>query len=442
MGGTSSLIPPLPEEVTEASYKAIVGRLGLGALPTSERVKALVEMDAQELFSAIGPSGPLLPSIGGVVGSKSHTYADIYQGPSGPLDLPGRQWCDAIMIGDCQMDASILRSHLLSGNTYKSGQAFIYQFNEPNTWDGPWKGHANHILDVAYLFQNFNEHLSEAQRAAAVQSAKNVIAFCNGNPPWAAFRWEVGDQYSRVYGGRDETTSGKIFTVLPTDLCTDRSDPVLTLMRKADQVRQVYLDPATGVIAATETPKRVILECSTIDSQPIRAVAEALLRVGAGGYVDIPVSGGVPAAELGTLSFLIGHTKPSDTDPISYRLEKIATMMGDPHKFFFCGKLGAGLAAKSAKPTSRVRSYRVQSVPGVVPHAPSSNDYRLGFKTQMMTKDLTLSVQAGHATGITPSIAAAALHVYEKAAADLQCIDRDGSSVYLHLTNPPKGSAE
>jgi 3-hydroxyisobutyrate dehydrogenase len=174
-------------------------------------------------------------------------------------------------------------------------------------------------------------------------------------------------------------------------------------------------------------------------------------------------------------------------------------MMGDPQKLFYCGALGAGLAAKISNNylscsillavaeamAIGVRSGvdpkllheiihnstgqtfmadHVQPVPGVVPHAPSSNDYRLGFKTQMMIKDLSLAVQAGYATGIHPSVAEAALRVYEKAAVDAQCIvsrlptcclepaitngctdfaqDRDGSSVYLHLTNPPKEFAQ
>jgi carboxylesterase type B len=111
-----------------------------------------------------------------------------------------------------------------------SGNAFIYQFNEPNTWKGPWKGHANHILDVAYLFQNYNEHLPEAQRGVAVQFAKDVIAFANGHAPWAAFKWETGSLSSRVYGGRDPGTSGGVVTVPGPEPRTERADTILSLM--------------------------------------------------------------------------------------------------------------------------------------------------------------------------------------------------------------------
>jgi len=132
-------------------------------------------------------------------------------------------------------------------------------------------------------------------------------------------------------------------------------------------------------------------------------------------------------------------------------------MMGDPKKFFYCGRLGAGLAAKISNnylscsillavaeamaigirsgvdekllhevihnsTGQNFMADMVQPVPGIVSSAPSSNGYKLGFKTQMMIKDLGLGVNAGYATGIKPTIAEAAYRVYEKAAIDPKCI--------------------
>lgn len=166
--------------------------------------------------------------------------------------------------------------------------------------------------------------------------------------------------------------------------------------------------------------------------------------------------GGVPGAETGTLSFLIGYREPTEEDDVSMRLERIMSMMGSQAKFFYCEKLGAGLAAKISNnylscsmllavaeamaigiksgidkkllyqviQNSTGQSWmcdHVQPVPGVVSHAPSSNGYRLGFKTQMMIKDLSLGVEAGHENGIPPTMAEAALRVFEKAAVDPQC---------------------
>lgn len=62
--------------------------------------------------------------------------------------------------------------------------AFVYHFNEPNPWDGPYKGKSTHILDVAFLFQNYNDYLSLEQRKSAEKFAKDLIAFVNGHDPY------------------------------------------------------------------------------------------------------------------------------------------------------------------------------------------------------------------------------------------------------------------
>ena len=116
------------------------------------------------------------------------------------------------------------------------------------------------------------------------------------------------------------------------------------------------------------------------------------------------------------------------------RINDVLVMMGQPKKFFWCGKLGAGLAAKISNNyisctfllviaeamamgirngiepkllqdvihNSSGQSFmgdHVNPVPGVVPHAPSSNNWRLGFKTQMMIKDIGLGVDAAKQVG-------------------------------------------
>jgi hypothetical protein len=78
------------------------------------------------------------------------------------------------------------------------GKAFLYHFNEPNPWDGEWKGEATHVLDVAFLLQNFNEFLSSAQRDSATAFAGDIIKFINGKAPWPVF--EQTKPVSRFYG--------------------------------------------------------------------------------------------------------------------------------------------------------------------------------------------------------------------------------------------------
>ncbi|OJI91469.1 hypothetical protein ASPTUDRAFT_198432 [Aspergillus tubingensis CBS 134.48] len=289
MGGTNLLMRPLPDPVTELTYRGYVDRLGLGSLSAAERVQALVALDDEKIVAAFSPADAFLPASGGELGLIDHTYAEIYEGDAGPLVLPGRRWCEKIMIGDCQLDGSIMSAMLpydpaTVASTFRksferslgsaekaqlvmteygireesdgqeaydriltfvtdlcfflpilhyghcwSGQAYLYNFNEPNPWDGRWSGRSNHILDVAFLFQNYNERLSEPQQAVAIQFAEDLITFAHGGDPWKPFKWETKDLHVRVYGGRAAETAGKVQTVLAPEPRTERSTSILTL---------------------------------------------------------------------------------------------------------------------------------------------------------------------------------------------------------------------
>jgi carboxylesterase type B len=61
---------------------------------------------------------------------------------------------------------------------------FLYHFNEGIPWDGRFKGEAGHILDVSYLFQNYDEHMNDAQQKVAKEFADAFIKFVNGENPW------------------------------------------------------------------------------------------------------------------------------------------------------------------------------------------------------------------------------------------------------------------
>jgi 3-hydroxyisobutyrate dehydrogenase-like beta-hydroxyacid dehydrogenase len=177
----------------------------------------------------------------------------------------------------------------------------------------------------------------------------------------------------------------------------------------------------------------------------------------------------VPAASSGTLSILIGHTAPTSPDS-SPRLTTTLSLLGSPPKFFYLHSLGSGLTAKIANnylsgtillATAEALAMGVKS--GIDPSAlyaviknstgqswmcdhvmpipnvqneywvPSNSGYKPGFKTQMMLKDLGLGIEAAQRVGVEPSMAVAAMGVWEKAAGDERCRDRDGSSIYLHV---------
>lgn len=69
-----------------------------------------------------------------------------------------------------------------------------------------------------------------------------------------------------------------------------RAGTVISIVPAAKDVRQVYLDAQTGVIAAPPNPERLMLECSTIDVETARDVGETLAKADAGVYIDTPVS--------------------------------------------------------------------------------------------------------------------------------------------------------
>lgn len=106
MSGTSLLMKPVPEEAAEGFYAAAVKALGLEDVSAEERVKALLEMDGQELRGKL-MAVPMLPVVDGDMCRGVPSFAKISQsGEVKDLPLPGKKWCEGMMIGDCQFDVS------------------------------------------------------------------------------------------------------------------------------------------------------------------------------------------------------------------------------------------------------------------------------------------------------------------------------------------------
>ncbi|RAR15774.1 para-nitrobenzyl esterase [Stemphylium lycopersici] len=116
---------------------------------------------------------------------------------------------------------------------------FIYHFNEGIPWEGRFKGEAGHILDVAYLFQNYNEHLDDAQIKVAREYGEDFIKFVNGEDPWPPVQT---DKYSaKVYGpSADGVTSRWVPDGAPAKI--GRDERVLKLGEKVgfDKVLDVF----------------------------------------------------------------------------------------------------------------------------------------------------------------------------------------------------------
>ncbi|VUC37792.1 unnamed protein product [Clonostachys rosea] len=125
-----------------------------------------------------------------------------------------------------------------------SCDSFFITFKEPNPWDGPFKGHSSHILDVAFIFQNYNDHLDDKQRNSAVQLGEDLIKFVSGSAPWKAFN--RGEHGVTVYGN-----GGKVYTEPPKPEITGQSSFIFRLAKDEngpglDKLMEVFANFMAG----------------------------------------------------------------------------------------------------------------------------------------------------------------------------------------------------
>lgn len=117
-GGAVLLFKPIPQAVAEASYQTIVKALGLAEKSPEERIEALLSLPQDDLWQKVPPTAPLLPVLDEetVPGSPDFSIVSSKE-DSDKFPMPGRKWCDALMIGESKLDVScILRSVNLNTN--------------------------------------------------------------------------------------------------------------------------------------------------------------------------------------------------------------------------------------------------------------------------------------------------------------------------------------
>ncbi|NPU10108.1 3-hydroxyisobutyrate dehydrogenase [Bradyrhizobium sp. 83002] len=213
------------------------------------------------------------------------------------------------------------------------------------------------------------------------------------------------------------------------------ADAVVTMLPAGKHVLAVWND----VVPAMATGA-LIIDSSTIDVGSARA-AHALAAKHGIAAVDAPVSGGTGGAKAATLTFMCGGEEGAfaAAKPI---LEKMGK------KIVHCGGAGAGQAAKicnnmilgismiavgeafalgeklglshqalfDVASTSSGQCWSLTSycpVPGPVPASPANNDYKPGFATALMLKDLTLSQDAAKTAGAATPLGQHAQEIYK-----------------------------
>ena len=214
------------------------------------------------------------------------------------------------------------------------------------------------------------------------------------------------------------------------------AEAVVTMLPAGKHVREIY----ETVLAPHAKPGTLLLDCSTIDVATARDVA-ALADTKGMITVDAPVSGGIAAANAGTLTFMVGGSAEAfaRAEAILAQMGKAvihagangagqaakicnnmllgATMIATCEAFALADKLGLDLqrfydiASVSSGQSWSMTSYC--PVPGVGPETPADRNYEGGFAAALMLKDLLLAREAAASVDAETPMGARAAEIYQ-----------------------------
>ncbi|WP_348631983.1 3-hydroxyisobutyrate dehydrogenase [Pontixanthobacter sp. CEM42] len=213
-------------------------------------------------------------------------------------------------------------------------------------------------------------------------------------------------------------------------------DAVVSMLPNGAIVKSVY----TSDVFGSAPEGTVFLDCSTIDVATAKEVASA--ATGAGyDMVDAPVSGGIAAANGGTLTFMVGGTESAfkRAEPILQAMGKAVIHAGDAgagqtakicnnmllavHMIGTCEamkmaeKLGLDpqtfyeISSQSSGYNWSLNAYT--PMPGVGVESPADNEYQGGFATALMLKDLRLAMEAADNSDSAVPLSSRAASLYE-----------------------------
>ncbi|WP_336246004.1 3-hydroxyisobutyrate dehydrogenase [Mesobacterium pallidum] len=239
------------------------------------------------------------------------------------------------------------------------------------------------------------------------------------------------------------------------------ADVVITMLPNGQILRAV-----AGEVIPAMQKGAVLLDCSTVDVDSARAVADQAKAAGLLS-LDAPVSGGVGGATGGTLTFMVGGSKPAFA-----KARPLFEIMGQ--KAVHCGEAGAGQSAKICNNMilgvtmiatceafaladklglSREAMFDVVSTssgyswsmnaycpaPGVGPESPADRDYKPGFASELMLKDLGLSQMAAEAVDADTPMGQAALDLYRRFVEDEDGKGKDFSAMLPRFEKRGRG---
>jgi len=274
-------------------------------------------------------------------------------------------------------------------------------------------------------------HMGGPMAANLVAAGHTVRAF----DPVAALREAAAKTGAQAFGSGAEAVG--------------EADVVITSLPNGTIVKAVYAD---ALPAAPEGA--LFIDTSTISVDDAREIHVQAAERGIA-QLDAPVSGGVKGATAGTLAFMVG----GEDDAVERARAVLEPLAG---KIIHCGGSGTGQAAKlcnnmvlavqqivagEAFVLAEKLGLSAQSlfdvitgatgncwaihtncpVPGPVPTSPANNDFKPGFATALMNKDIGLAMDAVNSTGSSAPLGSHAAEIYAKFNADHA--DKDFSAV-------------
>jgi 3-hydroxyisobutyrate dehydrogenase len=264
------------------------------------------------------------------------------------------------------------------------------------------------------------------------------IGLGNMGGPMAANLVKAGQKvtaFDLVAASRDQARADGAAIAESSVAAVKGADVVVTMLPAGKHVLSVWNE-----VVPAMTKQALIIDCSTIDVESAKQAHALAARQGVGS-IDAPVSGGTGGAKAATLTFMCGGDEKSfaAAKPV---LEKMGK------KIVHCGGAGAGQAAKicnnmilgvsmiavseafalaeklglshqalfDVASTSSGQCWSLTSycpVPGPVPTSPANNDYKPGFASALMVKDLTLAQDAARAAGAATPLGKHAQELYK-----------------------------
>jgi len=207
------------------------------------------------------------------------------------------------------------------------------------------------------------------------------------------------------------------------------AEVVITMLPAGQHVRDAFI----GQVIPNAPKGALLIDCSTIDVDSARAVGAAAAEAGLR-FADAPVSGGIMAADAGTLTFMVGCDE-ADYAAVEAGLKPMAkavvhagapgagqaakicnnmvlgiSMLGVCEAFALAERLGLApdkffeIASQSSGQCWSLSTYCPW--PGVGPSSPADRGYEGGFLTALMLKDLKLAQEAAAKSGATTPMGA------------------------------------